>query len=79
MLLTLMMAVSVVMMFVMGTFKEKHLDDNYCTGTATPLRGYTSSRDGSVKQHLVTATFLSDSLFFMDVSRFRSRCFDHSF
>lgn len=39
------MVVSVVMLFVMGTFKEKkHLDGNYCTGTAKPLRGYTSQR-----------------------------------
>ena len=28
-------------LFVMGTFKERHLDGNYCTGAAAVLRGFT--------------------------------------
>ncbi len=59
-LVTLVMVVSVVMMFVMGTFKEKHLDGNY-TGTVTPLRGYTSQGDHTVTQHFINTAFLSDS------------------
>ena len=39
-LVTLVMVVSVVMMFAMDTFKEEHLDGNYCTGTATASRPY---------------------------------------
>lgn len=43
------MVVSVVMMFVIGTFKEKHLDCNHCAGTAMPLRGFsTPARDSTV-------------------------------
>lgn len=55
------MVVSVVMMFVMGTFKEKHLDGNYCTDTASLLRGYTSQGDHTVTQHSINTAFLSDS------------------
>lgn len=52
---------SVVTMFVMGTFEEKHLDGNYCTDTARPLRGYTSQGDHTVTKDSINAAFLSDS------------------
>lgn len=54
------MVVSVVMMFVMDTFKEKHLSGDYCTGTVT------SHGDHTVTQHSVKAALLPDSAVWLD-------------
>lgn len=48
------------MMFVMDTFKEKHLSGDYCTGTVT------SHGDHTVSQHSVKATLLPHSAVWLD-------------